>query len=69
MKTNLFNRTMLTLIAVLLAIHLFMDFKPAVVNAEGPVKMVTVQEYSSGPILGFSCLTNSSGSACFILTR
>jgi hypothetical protein len=69
MKTNLFTRIMLTLIATILAIHLFMDFKPTIVNAQGPVKMVTVQEYSSGPILGFSCLTNSSGSACFILTR
>jgi hypothetical protein len=69
MNTPLFSRVMLTLIATFLALHLLMEIEPNVAHAQSPLKIVKVQDYFSGPILGFSCIAANNTSACVILTR
>lgn len=74
MKTQLFTRIVLTVIALMLTVQLFLNLKPTTVNAQGRLKVVKVDEYSSGQILGFSCVaSNPVGQpptgACYILTR
>jgi hypothetical protein len=58
----------LSVIAVLVTLHFVGAFRPAIVNAQAPLKVVAVENLT-GPILGFSCVASSGKSACFVLTR
>ncbi len=54
-----------TVIAVLILVQLYLNFKPQTVNAFDQLKVLTVQQYNdlggAHPVLGFSCAAGGGG--------
>jgi hypothetical protein len=65
------GRIVIALLTFLILERAWMDFKPTTAYAASGVRVVRVQDYSGGPIRGFSCASQPgavSGVGCFILT-
>jgi hypothetical protein len=69
MNNDRVGQIIVVLLAFLALDRLWADFKPTTAYAAGGVKSVKVEDYSGGPIHGFSCVYYTAvGIYCYILT-